>query len=115
MKRGGFTKDGKIACKKHQKLAKNLKKGVDIKNALWYYIQVDSIRQRNKANIARHLKFVLSKLNIEPIKKRMCGSSVLRTRDQVKLISFNNKSQIGSSIYLTKRNCSYSRKNEKSE
>ena len=27
----------------------------------------------------------------------MCGSSVLRTRDQVKLISFNNKSQIGSS------------------
>ena len=51
-----------------------------------------------KAKVARHLKFVLSKLNIEPIKKRMCGSSVLRTRDQVKLISFNNKSQIGSSI-----------------
>ena len=45
----------------------------------------------------------------------MCGSSVLRTRDQVKLISFNNKSQIGSSIHLTKRNCSYSRKNEESE
>ena len=43
------------------------------------------------------LKFVLSKLNIEPIKKRMCGSSAFKARDQVKLISFNNKSQIGSS------------------
>ena len=30
-----------------------------------------------KAKVARHLKFVPSKLNIEPIKKRMCGSSVL--------------------------------------
>ena len=68
-----------------------------------------------KAKVARHLKFVLSKLNIEPIKKRMCGSSAFKARDQVKLISFNNKSQIGSSIYLTKRNCSYSRKNEESE
>ena len=36
------------------------------------------------------------KLNIEPRKKRMCGSSA-KAQDQVKLISFNNKSQIGSS------------------
>ena len=28
----------------------------------------------------------------------MCGSSAFKARDQVKLISFNNKSQIGSSI-----------------
>ena len=33
--------------KSMKKLAKNLKKGVDIKNALWYYIQVDAIRQQN--------------------------------------------------------------------
>ena len=98
VKRGGYTKDWKITWESIKKLAKNLKKGVDIKNALWYYIQVDAIRHWNKAKVARHLKLVLSKLNIEPIKKRMCGSSVLRTRDQVKLISFNNKSQIGSSI-----------------
>ena len=115
VKRGGYTKDWKITWESIKKLAKNLQKGVDIKNALWYYIQVDAIRHWNKAKVARHLKFDLSKLNIEPIKKRMCGSSAFQARDQVKLISFNNKSQIGSSKYLTKRNCSDSRKNEESE
>ena len=57
------------------------------------------------------LKFDLSKLNIEPIKKRMCGSSVLWTRDQVKLVSFNNKSRIGSSIKLYWRVWSWLRTN----
>ena len=33
-----------INSEDNTKLAKNLQKGVDIKNALWYYIQVDAIR-----------------------------------------------------------------------
>ena len=37
----------KVKQKSTKKLAKNLKKGVDIKNWLWYYIQVDAIRQQN--------------------------------------------------------------------
>ena len=60
-----------------------------------------SLRYRNKnkdTETNKATKFAPSKLNIEPIKKRMCGSSAFKARDQVKLISFNNKSQIGSSI-----------------
>ena len=59
-----------------------------------------SLRYRNKnkdTETNKATKFAPSKLNIEPIKKRMCGSSAFEARDQVKLISFNNKSQIGSS------------------
>ena len=72
-----------------------------------------SLRYRNKNKDTETntvTKFEPLKLNIEPIKKRMCGSSAFKARGQVKLISFNNKSQIGSSIDLTKRNCSYSSK-----
>ena len=61
----------------------------------WYYIQVVAIRQRNKAKIVRHEPW---KLNIEPRKKRMCGSSVLNARASQITSFLNNKSQIGSSI-----------------
>ena len=73
-----------------------------------------SLRYRNKnkdTETNKATKFAPSKLNIEPIKKRMCGSSAFKARDQVKLISFNNKSQIGSSIKLYWRVWSWLRTN----
>ena len=43
----------KLPVKKQKKTQKNLQKSVDIQKSLWYYIQVDAIRQQNKAKVAR--------------------------------------------------------------
>ncbi len=42
-----------ISGKTVKKLQKNLQKGVDIRFSLWYYIQVDAIRHRMRAKVAR--------------------------------------------------------------
>ena len=72
----GYTKDGKQFRKSTKKLAKNLKKGVDIKNALWYYIQVDAIRHWNKAKVARQEKCEPWKLNNNLLKSECAGRAL---------------------------------------
>ena len=61
-----------VKQKKHQKTCKKV---LTLKTRCGIIYKSTRYGTETKAKVARHLKFVILKLNIEPIKKRMCGSS----------------------------------------
>ena len=65
----------KVKQKSTKNLQKTCKKVLTLKTRCGIIYKSTRYGTETKAKVARHLKFVLSKLNIEPIKKRMCGSS----------------------------------------